>query len=518
MSFGWSASDIALLVQLAYKTTQGARAACGQYDILTKEISNLHIILSRLQTEVAKPDNPINRRGASGSYQKELKSIANGCEEVLAQLDKILVKYNALSEQERSVRRLWKKIRFGSGRVADVAELRSRITYYTSALSLFLNLISVGTVGEVERKMDQAGGDLQDIKAAVNHITAHFLANERREGSVLTSYTNDDKNAWRELRRGLVKAGFRGSVVRKHMNTIMAYVKELGDKGVLDDINTSDTDSPPRDGQNEGPVATETYHFFDPPEIHKPAASTHAEADDHVGIKTHSESRLHPRQQEPQASNTMSTFEFWTAEVRRYCSSFSPSATGFIVLDDIDLPTFIADQNIVYRTDIIIPKESIVGLPHSLYRPWTLRDLIHEIMVRLIFLKNLEITNSAFTLSERSERAINRCIESKNISSVIKAMQILLPRRQIFDPKFDMTSIASLDARQDTTLCSMFLSQCIREINDPASNSSFSTICTWFIMFDMNFPGLSEQIEGCYFGWRFLSQGSTQNEQSSKSE
>ena len=204
MSFAWSASDIASLVKLAYKTTQGARAACGQYDELTRQVESLHTILKRLHLEVARPESCINRQE---SYGGELESIAAGCDEVLTQLDKILVKYNALSEQERSSRRLWKKIRFGSV-VADVAEIRSKVSYYTSALSLFLNLVSVGTVGATENKMNQAGGDLRDIKAAVNHITAHFLATERQEGSVLTAYTNDDREAWRELRRGLVNAGF----------------------------------------------------------------------------------------------------------------------------------------------------------------------------------------------------------------------------------------------------------------------------------------------------------------------
>ncbi len=163
-------SDVALLVRLAYKTTQGARAACGQYDELTRETSSLHIVLNRLQTEVAKPESSINRQP---SYRRELLSISTGCEEVLTQLDKVLVKYNALSEQERSIHRLWKKIRFGNGAIVDVADLRSQITSYTSTLSFFLNLVSAGAVGDVEKKMDQAGGDLQDIKAAVNNITAH---------------------------------------------------------------------------------------------------------------------------------------------------------------------------------------------------------------------------------------------------------------------------------------------------------------------------------------------------------
>ncbi|KAL8904324.1 MAG: hypothetical protein Q9171_007087 [Xanthocarpia ochracea] len=241
MSFGWSVSDIALLVRLAYKTTQGARAACGQYDELTRETSSLHIVLNRLQTEIAKPESSINRQP---SYGRELLSISTGCEEVLTQLDKVLVKYNALSEQERSIHRLWKKIRFGNGAIVDVADLRSRITSYTSTLSFFLNLVSAGAVGDVEKKMNQAGGDLQDIKAAVNNITAHLLSKEGQEGSVLTAYTNDDRGAWRELRRGLVKAGFRGSLVRKHMDTIMAYMKELGDRGVLDDIADEKSASP----------------------------------------------------------------------------------------------------------------------------------------------------------------------------------------------------------------------------------------------------------------------------------
>lgn len=231
MSFGWSVSDIASLVQLAYKTSQGARAACGQYDDLTREISSLHVVLNRLKIEAAKPGNPINKDKAHG---KEFRVIANGCKDILTQLDKVLVNYNALSEQERSVRRLWKKIKFGNGVVADVAALRSKITYYASSLTLFLNMISLGTIGTIEEKMDKAGGDLQDIKHAVNHITAHLMATAGEEGFVLTAHTNDDRGAWRELRRRLLKDGFQDSLVRKHMDIIMAYVKELGDRGVYD--------------------------------------------------------------------------------------------------------------------------------------------------------------------------------------------------------------------------------------------------------------------------------------------
>ncbi|KAL8998392.1 MAG: hypothetical protein Q9169_002520 [Polycauliona sp. 2 TL-2023] len=237
MSFGWSISDIALLVQLAYKTTQGARAACGQYDELTQETTSLHVVLKRLAVEAAKPGNPINKDKSHGN---ELGAIANGCKDILTQLDKVLIKYNALSEQDRSVRRLWKKIRFSNGVIADVAVLRSKLTYYTSSLTLFLNMVSLGTVGQIEEKMEKAGGDLQDIKNAVNNIAAHLLATAGKEGSVLTAHTDDDRDAWRELRRRLRTDGFQDSLIRKHMHTIMAYVKELGDRGVFDNTNINE--------------------------------------------------------------------------------------------------------------------------------------------------------------------------------------------------------------------------------------------------------------------------------------
>ena len=249
MSFGWSLSDIAFLARLAHKTTQGARAACGEYSELTRETSSLHVVLDRLHIEVAKPDSFMHRR--SGTYGRELESISDGCGEVLGQLDKILVKYNALneqsalSEQERSVRRLWKKIRFGNGAVVVVAELRSRITYYTSALSLFLNLISASTVGDVEKKMDQADEDLKDIKVAVNSIAARLMTtSESHDGSIMTAYANDDRDAWRELRRELLDEGILDSLVRKHKRTIMAYMRELGSRGVLDavDVHVAEAD------------------------------------------------------------------------------------------------------------------------------------------------------------------------------------------------------------------------------------------------------------------------------------
>ena len=56
-----------------------------------------------------------------------------------------------------------------------------------------------------------------------------------REGSVLTTYADDDKVVWKEFRKELIGEGFSSVIMRKHKRLIKAYIKELGDRGLLDE-------------------------------------------------------------------------------------------------------------------------------------------------------------------------------------------------------------------------------------------------------------------------------------------
>ena len=233
MSFGFSVGDAVLLGQLAWKTVQNSRKACGEHDELTREVSSLHAVIRRLEKEAARPESILNR--PDGHSKEELSAIVAGCEEVLKVLNRVLKKYNTLSERERSAKRLWQKVRFGNGELADVRDLRAKLAYCTSALSLFVNTISIGSIGKVEQQMETAGEDIREIRIAVNGITAHLLSASNREGSVLTTYADDDKAVWKEFRRELIAEGFSSSILRKHKQLIMAYINELGDRGLFDD-------------------------------------------------------------------------------------------------------------------------------------------------------------------------------------------------------------------------------------------------------------------------------------------
>lgn len=279
MSFGFSIGDVILLTQVAWNVTQNSRKACGEHDELTREVSTLHVVLKRLQHEITKPESPINK--PADTSREEIEFLAGGCHRVLRILDQILEKYNALSETERSGRQLWQKIKLGNGQMADLADLRSKVVFYTSAISLSLNMISIGTMGSVEKQMNDAGGDLKEIKQAVNGITAHLVAKDRSEGSVLTAYPDDDRIFWKELRRELIENGFSSFVIKKHRHLIKAYIGELGARGLLDDAEPQ---------VMSGPSARSHYNLADI--SHLTTSSDAGSADSQSDITLATEKRI----------------------------------------------------------------------------------------------------------------------------------------------------------------------------------------------------------------------------------
>ena len=235
MSFGFSISDAFALGKLAWNTTQNSRKACGEHDGLTREVSTLYTVIRRLEQEVKKPESLINANGDNDIYKKELQALMVDCGKVLRVLDKILEKYNTLSEEERSKRKLWQRIRFGNGEMADLSDLRSKIVLYTSSITFYLNIISMGSVGRIEQEIQKSGGILREIQLAINGITTQFISRNSYEGSVFTNYADDDKAVWREFRRELRQDGFSSSIIQKHKHLILDYIKELGNRGLLDD-------------------------------------------------------------------------------------------------------------------------------------------------------------------------------------------------------------------------------------------------------------------------------------------
>lgn len=252
MSFGYSLGDAFLLSQLAWRILQNSRKACGEHDELTRELSTLHTVLRRLGREFEKAESPINSPGETA--REELQAIMGDCGSVLDMLDKILEKYAVLSEGERSTRKLWTALQFGNGRMVDLGDLRSKVTFYTSAITLYLNLASMGSAGRIERYMTESGGIIRDIQLAINTISAHTMSAGFCEGSVLTSYPDDDRAIWKEFRRDLIGEGFKSSVIHRHKALIQAYVRELGSRGAWDVDAQEDIEGHPEECSSDNEV------------------------------------------------------------------------------------------------------------------------------------------------------------------------------------------------------------------------------------------------------------------------
>lgn len=76
----------------------------------------------------------------------------------------------------------------------DLRELGGKVTYYTSLMTLLLNMRTTASIGRVEQQMDNAGGHVRDIKSIVNGIAAAQMSQGNQDGSVMTAYTDDGRS------------------------------------------------------------------------------------------------------------------------------------------------------------------------------------------------------------------------------------------------------------------------------------------------------------------------------------
>lgn len=333
MSFGYSISDVLSLGHLAWNVVQNSRKACGEHDSLTREVSALDVVIRRLGQEAKKPESPINVSAPGDTCREELRVIMADCGKVLRVLDTILNKYNALSEKERSGRKLWQKIRFGNGEMADLNDLRSKVLLYTSSITFYLNMISMGTVGRIEQEMNRSGGILREIQIAINGITTEFISKNKHEGSVFTNYTNDDKSVWREFRRELRQDGFSSSVIHKHKRVILDYIKELGSRGLLDE---------------QGPLEADGVLQGSEPELEINQVVKNAAASTSTATKT-TESAVETTE------DSLSKFPFGRDK--------SSSHDARIDVDELNTPRMSMEKRADLDQHIIITEEAVAAIP-----------------------------------------------------------------------------------------------------------------------------------------------------------
>jgi hypothetical protein len=177
----------------------------------------LHTAIKELEDEIENPDSILNRTGAG--KKSELGLLVKNCNGVLQQLNKKLIKYKSLGSASK---RTWDRLRWGA---ENLQEIREKLLAHTSSLTLFLTTLGTGSLGRIEKKLDQL---IEDVRAG------------RREDTALTFAIGEDdpdesEIQWSLLKGELVEDGFSKSELEGHKHWIKAKLTELIENGGLDE-------------------------------------------------------------------------------------------------------------------------------------------------------------------------------------------------------------------------------------------------------------------------------------------
>ena len=125
MSFGFGAGDFVQLGQLAWTVYKACKDAPESFGNISQEVLSLHAVLREV-------DESITGYNLTHTQEAGLKTVGNGCHNVLTDLETLVNKYESLGTQSK---RTWDRMGWGFQGVAD---LRSRLTSNTVLLTAFM--------------------------------------------------------------------------------------------------------------------------------------------------------------------------------------------------------------------------------------------------------------------------------------------------------------------------------------------------------------------------------------------
>ncbi|KAK4542283.1 hypothetical protein LTR36_006936 [Oleoguttula mirabilis] len=291
MSFGFSPSDAVALINLVTKTYKGWKGACGEYADITVSLDALRIIIERIHDEARRPRSVLVR---SAKDAKDLKDVLSNAQLTVRELHAIVERYKSLG-LKKSRQSNWERICLG---VKSLGGLRVKLSQHVTTVTAYLEAVGLGALARIETGLEV----LPDIKRTVDALAADIRAG-RREGSVMTTYEDDEKEVWKQFRRELIGDGMRSSFVHKHKPTIRRYLRGLAERGLLEEQELGGT----RDEQLSSPAYTEEEITSGGGEDDEPLSRGHQEllpqAKHASSVQQSADAETRPRADEVHAPN-----------------------------------------------------------------------------------------------------------------------------------------------------------------------------------------------------------------------
>lgn len=225
-----------------------------------REVSEVSIIIKDLEEQAAAPGSLLNTRGDSS--KAELKEILNNLTACLEELQELVKRYSSLSSTRK---RTWDRIGFAN---QNVQELRSRLVFHISTLTIYLDGLAGGSLARLEVESHETKNTLARIEKMLQSLVVE-VQTEVREPSVLSADESDPWNVWQELRTELENEGLPARVVGEYRADIKAYLSGLVASAGIDELRLSDNRSiaDTLDLEDDDPENMENLSLPDSPEI-----------------------------------------------------------------------------------------------------------------------------------------------------------------------------------------------------------------------------------------------------------
>lgn len=220
MSFGFSVSDVILLIELTSRAVDSWNSACGRYAKVTADLTDLENLLKQIEREAEAPDSLLVQNAIDA---KGWKHLFKSCRTTVTRLEDIINKYKSLGTDRR---KNWDRIRMGNENLESLnIELIKRIT----SLSAFVSVLGLRSQRRVENEI------LPELIQRIDHLALLSRKGGATISTAWTEYEDDDKGFWREFRRELRHGGFSGSVIHQHRAALQTYLAKLQREGKLDE-------------------------------------------------------------------------------------------------------------------------------------------------------------------------------------------------------------------------------------------------------------------------------------------
>ena len=182
----------------------GGKNASAEFEEASREVVTLHTVLKEVADEIQNPDSILRR--SSQAKQGELEEILRNSRSALQELEELLTKYQSLETDSKRTR---DRIKFGTKGLQDG---REKLTFHTSAISLFFTTLGAGSLARIEKKLDEV---------------VHEIKTGKRAPMLLTDEEQETDAFWNTLKTELLEEGLTKHDLEIHKHKVLTHLQDL---------------------------------------------------------------------------------------------------------------------------------------------------------------------------------------------------------------------------------------------------------------------------------------------------